>query len=179
MKTVLKIWCILIAWAVMVSCAENELPGVGNHNDSIIEYKKLSIHAEITDAEIPVVVTEGFEMDLYGVASACNLSDQACFSMTGFIKNLDAMGRFEIHEGEIDLLAENTGCNLTGSFSGHGLKNGNNFEIAATINVSCGTGSFQADAGELRLTINGTLPDENVETMNYVMNIYGYLAKKK
>ena len=178
MKTVLKIWCILIAWAVMVSCAENELPGVGNHNDSNIEYKKLSIHAEITDAEIPVVVTEGFEMDLYGQASACNLSDQACFSMTALIRNLDAAGRFEIHEGEIELLAEVTGCNLTGSFSGNGSKIGNNFEIAATINVSCGTGSFKADDGQLRLTINGTLPEGNAETMNYVMDIDGYLKRK-
>ena len=177
MKTVKKIVFTLFALILTISCNETEWPGPRPGN--IATYERLTIHAEVSDAEIPVVVTEGFEIDLCGAASACNLSDQTCFSMTALIKNLDATGDFDIQEGEIELLAGNTKCNLTGSFSGQGSKIGNNFEIAAIINVSCGTGAFKADEGELRLTIYGTLPEDDVETMDYELDIDGYLARKK
>jgi hypothetical protein len=175
MKTVKRIVFTLIALIVTISCNE---PWGGPRNGDIANYERLTIHAEVSDAEIPVVVKEGFEIDLCGAASACNLSDQTCFSMIALIKNLDATGKFDIQEGEIELLVENTFCNLTGSFSGQGSKIGNNFEIAAIINVNCGTGSFQADAGELRLTIIGTLPEGDDQTMDYELDIDGYLERK-
>ena len=178
MKTVLKFSLMLIACVLLGSCDDYPRVHPCHGNDCNKDYKRLTIHAEVTNAEIPVVVAEGIEMDLCGAASTCNLSDQACFSMTALIRNLDTTGKFEIQEGEIELSAENTKCNLTGSFSGNGSKIGNNFEIAATINVSCGTGSFKADDGQLQMTIHGTFPDENVETMNYVMDIDGYLERK-
>ena len=176
MKTVKKIVFTLIALILTISCDKPEWNGP--RGGDTFDYKRLTIHAEVSDAEIPVVVAEGIEMDLSGTSSACNLSDQACFSMTALIRNLDATGKFEIQEGELELSAEVTGCNLTGSFSGNGSKIGNNFEIAATINVSCGTGSFKADDGQLQMTIRGTLPEGNDQTMDYELDIDGYLEKK-
>ncbi|MCK5280933.1 MAG: hypothetical protein KAK04_20410, partial [Cyclobacteriaceae bacterium] len=74
MKTVLKFSFMLIACLLLGSCDDYPRVRPCQGNDCNKEYKRLTIHAEVSDAEISVVVKEGFEIDLCGAASACNLS---------------------------------------------------------------------------------------------------------
>ena len=178
MKTALKISLMLIACVLSSSCEDwadgpRIDPGIKDY-----DYEKLSIQAEVLSTALPIKIGEGFEMDLSGEISTCNLANVSSLSIYGCIKNPNYIGGFEIQEGEFELYAESTECTISGSFTGTGFQDEINFEIIATIAVNYGRGQFYAEGGELRLKITGKVPSVNDEYMKYELEIEGTLNRK-
>lgn len=167
---------MLIACALFASCEEYG-SGVRPHVENFA-YEKLNIQAEVFSTALPIEIGEGFEMDLSGEISTCNLANVSSLSIYGFIKNPNYIGGFEIQEGEFELYAESAECTISGSFIGTGFQDENHFEIIATIAVNYGRGQFYAEGGELRLKITEKVPSVNDEYMKYELEIEGNLKRK-
>ena len=176
MRTVRKIVRSLF---VIVSFAACNSPGTEVvPNTWTKDYQQLEIHASVNQAEVPLNIQEGFVFDLSGTTVSCNLTDQLFYYMSGFIRNVQGSGNYEVLEGELALLSENSGCDLVGTFNGTGLKYGNQFEIDAIVKVVYGTGRFEADGGELGMKIKGKQLNDHPEHMEYQLDITGLLEKK-
>jgi len=161
MKTVEKLLSFIIPMIFIISCTEYDRPGPD------VEYRELNISATLSGESDGILDSRLFS---FTGTTDCNLADNTCVSISGVAKNLQ-YGNYEVKNGTLRILAEDTGCYLTGDIQGWGKNffNGTT-NLNALVNVQCGTGLFQADGGELELRMTGM--DING---NYLAEIHGQL----
>lgn len=108
--------------------------------------------------------------------SICNLGESIIGSIFGVIENQNSPNESNLPHGQIDLHVPSSGCYLLGDLRGTLISESGRIIVDANIEVSYGTGTFQADGGALRLTIIGTIrPDQQ---MRYAIEIDGYLENE-
>jgi len=139
--------------------------------------KELSIVAEVSQAGAPVKIADNYEIELFGNATSCNLSEASapCITIIGMISQSDAHGHFTFEAGELLLASTTTECKLWGQFNGDGVLSGDEFTITSEVEVTCGTGLFQSNSGQLEMTIKGLLPTENHPKPIYELTLDGQL----
>lgn len=141
------------------------------------EVKYLSVLAEVSETEILVKITDNYQIEFYGNAASCNLSQSGvpCITVSGAITETDATGNFNFKDGELILESTVTNCKLWGQFSGKGSLEGNRFSINSDVEVACGTGIFESNGGTLKMTIAGVLPSEDNPSPIYELTLNGEL----
>jgi hypothetical protein len=153
-------------------CSEPNDHNVPKHN-----YKSLSVIAEVSETEIPVKVAENYQIELFGNAMSCNLSQNGapCISVSGVITETDGTGNFNFRDGELTLESTTTNCKLWGQFDGKGSLIGDSFVINSDVEVACGTGLFESYGGQLKMTISGLLPSGENPKPIYELTLNGLL----
>ena len=137
MKTVLNIILAFIIASFTFSCREtDDGPRAGSQG----EFERFSFRADVAKTDTPLKLSKGFEFELNGNATSCNLIDAGCFYIYGFINELQQSGKFKVSECELDIYSQTSECELFGQFDGIGERVGNEFDINAEVSISCGTG---------------------------------------
>jgi len=141
------------------------------------EVKYLSVIAEVSETEIPIKITDNYQIKFYGNVASCNLSQSGapCITVSGAITETDAAGNFNFRDGEMLLESTITNCKLWGQFSGKGSLEGNRFTINSDVELACGTGLFESNGGTLKMTISGVLPSEDNPSPIYELTLNGQL----
>ena len=106
------------------------------------------------------------------------MAEKTLISIVGRIIYNSELGKYDISEGKLELIAVGSGCYLTGYFTGHAYKDYSGFRIEATIVVYNGTGVFKGNGGDLQLLISGGLEFEKINQTKYFVQIIGILEKK-
>jgi len=139
----------------------------------------LNVVAEVSETVIPMKIAENYEIELFGNATSCNMSQTGapCITINGIITRASAMDGFNLESGELLLESTKADCKLWGQFDGKGSLTGNAFVINSDVEVSCGTGLFKTNHGKLNMTITGFLPTEKNPSPIYELTISGQLDK--
>ncbi len=139
----------------------------------------LSVVAEVSETVIPMKIEENYEIELFGNATSCNMSQTGapCITLNGIITHASTIDGFNLEFGELLLESTNSDCKLWGQFDGKGSLTGNAFVINSDVEVSCGTGLFKTNHGQLNMTITGFLPTENNPSPIYELTLSGQLDK--
>lgn len=173
MKPILKSILALVVTSFIVSCEEIE-SGIDTPKD----YQQFNFHADVEGSITEMQVENGITFELDGNSTSCNLVEKACFYLAGDILEVDQSGSFKVTNGQLVLSSLISDCELTGQFEGSGIRENNTFKITADLQVNCGTGIFDSNAGKLQLIVNGELPTKAQPNLSYEVNINGYLEKK-
>jgi len=141
------------------------------------EVKYLSVIADVSETEIPVIIADNHEIQLFGNVASCNLSQSGkpCITVSGVITETDGSGNFNFRNGELLLESTVTNCKLWGQFTGRGSLEGDRFTVNSDVEVACGTGLFESTGGQLKLTITGLLPKEDQAAPVYQLTLDGQL----
>jgi hypothetical protein len=151
-----------------------EDPGMRPLSDS----KFLSITAEVSETEFPLIIANNDDIELYGNVASCNLyqSGAPCITIFGIIKRQpNQFGSFRIEDGELLLESTTTDCKLWGEFNGIGSLDGDQFTINSDVAVTCGTGVFNSNGGKLNMMITGILPTQDHPVSSYELILKGEL----
>ncbi len=165
MKTVKRFLSVIVVAAIAAACSERD-----HQIFTETEYRELDLNATLSGQ--PVKMVEGSTFSFMG-SSNCNLSDNTCIALSGVVRNLHN-GNYQIKNGTLRIMSEETGCYLIGEFQGWGKNFINDINLGAVVNVSCGTGIFEADGGELDLAI--TRLDQNGKLLT---EVHGFIEKQK
>jgi hypothetical protein len=166
MRTAKKMLSLIIPLIFIMSCTEYDRP-----EPELSDYRELSISATLSSESGRIV--EGSLFSFSGTTN-CNLADNTCVTISGVAEDLQ-YGNYVVKNGTLRIMAEDTGCYLTGDFQGCGKNFFNGCtNMNGSVSVECGTGIFEADAGKLELRITGV--DTNG---NYFVEINGNLQRQK
>ena len=171
MKTVKKILVLHIA-LLLGYCTEPYESNAPRQNNTF--EKSLHITADITDEPI-MELEEGMTLQLYG-ESTNYLVDNVSFAITGHVSHMNNLKEYELPNSQLELFVKDSGSYLKGYFEGKGTKTSGRTIIWGTIKVEFGTGVFEADDGELRLSIIGA--ESFNSPMTYTVEIDGYLSRE-
>lgn len=177
MKTVRKILLMLMAVALLANCSDPvKKEGIYPVQDNRIK-KNLNIDAELTCQAFEVN-----EVDVIHFAGKtwCNLSENITFALHSNVyqlNNLNQGREFELLNGYFELSDDTDNSILSGDFQGQAYTEFNEIKIWGIINVNYGKGAFEADGGELRITIVGTINSGIDHTMTYTLQAGGFIEK--
>lgn len=143
----------------------------------IDDYRYLSVFADVSNSGTPMKIADNYAIELFGTVASCNLSQSGapCITVTGMITLPDASGNFNFDAGELLLESTTSDCKLWGQFIGDGTLDGDQFNINSEVEVTCGTGLFQSNSGQLNMTIKGLLASEENPTPIYELILSGQL----
>ena len=143
---------------------------------SFVEKRQLQIEAEKSGR--PLVLQEGMTMNFEEVASSCNMAEVVNIHFFAVISQSNSSGEFQIPVSQFDINALNTGCSLTGNFTGIAYKLGQSIRIDGSVDIISGTGNFEADGGKLQITFIGDVAPDKSQIMNYTLKIEGILERQ-
>ena len=168
MKTVKRILSLIVAVAIAAACSD---PDSKPSTEIGPEYRTLDLSATLSGQ--PVKLVEGSTFSFMG-NSNCNLSDNTCVAISGVVRNLQN-GNYQIKNGTLRIMSETNGCYLIGEFQGWGKNDFiSDIKLGALVQVTCGTGVFEADGGELDLAISRI--DENGKLLT---EVHGFIERQK
>jgi len=169
MKSTTTTFVLLLGIALFVSCTEGPDPIVNN------SAKTMQVQAEIASNFINPYVGESFT--ICGCATNCNLlNSPPSVKLSGIVSSLMSNGEFEVSDGELYVCSQSAGCHLIGHYEGTGIMDDYGVRLSALVFVDRGTGNFQADSGQLQLTVIGERMTNNQDEMNFNIFVNGYIA---
>ena len=169
MKTVKKILSTIIVIIIVFAC--NEPTEFGPQETT----QKTDFHLEAEIIDQPITKWSSWAIEVNNVTS-CNLGQSVIIYMRGVTHKNEQLNAFEVPYGNIEFSIPGTGCVLTGVFEGYAISDAERLNIDATIFIHHGYGTFEADGGNLSLSILGVKIPDNL--MRYEIKVNGYLEKR-
>jgi len=137
----------------------------------------LNIKSQITCANFDM--KDGCNFDVTGNTS-CNLSECIKIGLHGDLNEINQLPQaleLEFRNGYFELIDDDQFSYLAGNLEGTVIRSNNDLKVSGLIAVKYGQGTFDADAGELMVSIIG-IPDQNDESlMNLHIDIKGFIKK--
>ena len=138
----------------------------------------LTITAQLTCPDFDM--SDGCSFDVTGKTS-CNLSENIRIGLHGnlnVINQLTQAVELELSNGYFELFDDDQFSYLGGNFQGKVYRSSNELKVGGIITVNYGKGKFQANDGELQVTIFGILNTQNEPTLNITIDIEGFIENK-
>jgi len=140
-----------------------------------IPHKSRPLHIEAEKTGKPLTLQERMTFDFEELASICNLTSSADVHLQIMISRSLESGKFLAEPSHFNIVAPETGCSLDGNFSGVAFNDMQGIKVVGSVVVTKGTGGFEADSGNLQLTLTGILVPEKVQEMDFTLEVDGYL----
>ncbi len=137
----------------------------------------LNIKAQITCSNFDM--KDGCVFDVTGNTS-CNLSECVKIGLHGDLNEINQLTEgleLEFRNGYFELIDDDRFSYLAGNFEGSVYKSFNELKVGGLIEVNYGQGTFEADNGELNVSIIGVLDEHDESKMNLHIDIKGFIEK--
>ena len=166
MKTVKEVLLSLFVIALVFAC---------NKPDPLVQSQKKHFQLEAEIIDDPFYAQDYLRLEI-AEASNCNFGETVIVTVFGILDTQSSSSEIDLPHGEIEFLNRESGCYLIGQFNGKVTAQTDGLTLDAIVKIEYGIGVFEADGGELRLSIKGINVQD--DQMRYEILIDGYLEHR-